>query len=52
VITGAGIGLVYLIKLAASFPKYHITMMPFLAVGIAYLIARCVPSFSWWEPVA
>ncbi|MCX5985716.1 MAG: hypothetical protein NTX54_04265 [Chloroflexi bacterium] len=52
VITGAGIGLVYLIKLAASFPKYHITMMPFLAVGVAYLIARCIPSFSWWEPVA
>ncbi|MSQ44167.1 MAG: hypothetical protein EXR45_08175 [Chloroflexi bacterium] len=52
VITGAGIGLVYLIKLAASFPKYHITMMPFLAVGAAYLIARCIPYFSWWEPVA
>lgn len=52
VITGAGIGMVYLIKLAASFPKYHITMMPFLAVGVAYLIARCVPSFSWWEPAA
>ena len=49
---GAGIGAAYLIKLAASFPKYHISMMPFWAVGIAYLLSRYVKRFSWWEPPA
>ena len=39
----------YLIKLAASFPKYHITMMPFWAMGIAYLLSRYVKRIPWWE---
>ena len=51
-IAGAGIGLVYLIKLAGSFPKYHITMMPFAAVGVGYLLARVVGRLSWWEAPA
>lgn len=46
---GAGIGALYLIKLAASFPKYHITMMPFWAVGIAFLLFRYVKRVTWWE---
>jgi len=49
-IGGAAIGAAYLIKLAASFPKYHITMMPFWAVGIAYLLFRYVKRVTWWEP--
>ena len=51
-IAGAATGLVYLIKLAGSFPKYHITMMPFVVVGIGYLLARVVGSLSWWEAPA
>jgi hypothetical protein len=51
-IAGAGIGLVYLIKLAGSFPKYHITMMPLVAVGVGYLLARVVGRLSWWEAPA
>jgi hypothetical protein len=51
-IAGAGTGLVYLIKLAGSFPKYHITMMPFVAVGVGYLLARVVGQMSWWEAPA
>ena len=51
-IAGAATGLVYLIKLAGSFPKYHITMMPFVAVGIGYLLARVVGGLSWWEAPA
>jgi hypothetical protein len=47
---GGAIGTAYLIKLAASFPKYHITMMPFWAVGVAYLLWRYVPRLTWWEP--
>ena len=52
IIAGAGTGLVYLIKLAGSFPKYHITMMPFAAVGVGYLLARVVGRLSWWETPA
>jgi hypothetical protein len=48
--SGAAISLAYLIKLAASFPKYHISMMPLLAVAIAYLLARFVPRMAIWEP--
>ncbi len=48
-LSGGVIGLAYLIKLAASFPKYHISMMPFCAVGLAYFLARYVPSLAWWE---
>ncbi len=51
-IAGAGTGLVYLIKLAGSFPKYHITMMPFAAVVVGYFLARVVGRLSWWEPPA
>jgi hypothetical protein len=51
-IAGAATGLVYLIKLAGSFPKYHITMMPFVAVAIGYLLARLVGHLSWWEAPA
>jgi len=46
---GAAIGMSYLIKLAGSFPKYHITMMPFWGIAIAYLLYRYIPSLSWWE---
>jgi hypothetical protein len=48
-LAGGAIGAAYLIKLAASFPKYHITMMPFWAVGVAYLLSRYVPRLAWWE---
>lgn len=48
-LTGGAIGAVYLIKLAASFPKYHITMMPLWAIGAAYVLYRFVPRLSWWE---
>jgi hypothetical protein len=48
---GAAIGTAYIIKLAASFPKYHISMMPFWAVGVAYLLWRNVPRLTWWEPL-
>ena len=48
--SGAAISLAYLIKLAASFPKYHISMMPLWAVAIAYLLARFVPRMAIWEP--
>lgn len=51
-IAGGGTGLVYLIKLAGSFPKYHITMMPFVAVGVGYFLARVVGQLSWWEAPA
>jgi len=46
---GAVIALVYLMKLAGSFPKYHISMMPFWALAVAYLLRRQVPSLAWWE---
>ncbi|HEU5318547.1 MAG TPA: hypothetical protein VFX49_20710, partial [Chloroflexota bacterium] len=49
-VCGAAIGAAYLIKLAASFPKYHISMMPFWAVGIGYLLFRYVKRVAWWEP--
>jgi hypothetical protein len=49
-VCGGAIGAAYLIKLAASFPKYHISMMPFWAVGIAYLLFRYVKRIAWWEP--
>ncbi|MDQ3699697.1 MAG: hypothetical protein M3442_02120, partial [Chloroflexota bacterium] len=48
-LSGAVIGAAYLIKLAASFPKYHISMMPFCAIALAYLLARFVPRLVWWE---
>ncbi|HEX2036633.1 MAG TPA: hypothetical protein VHS99_20820 [Chloroflexota bacterium] len=48
-LAGGAIALTYLIKLAASFPKYHVTMMPLWAIGIAYLLWRYVPQLSWWE---
>jgi hypothetical protein len=48
-LSGGAIGAAYLIKLAASFPKYHISMMPLWAVGVAYLLCRYVPSLAWWE---
>jgi hypothetical protein len=48
-LSGWAIGAAYLIKLAASFPKYHISMMPLCAVGVAYLLARYVPRFALWE---
>ena len=48
--SGAAIGAAYLIKLAGSFPKYHISMMPFWAIAVAYLLYRFVPALSWWEP--
>lgn len=46
---GAAIGAVYLIKEAGSFPKYHISMMPFWALGAAYVVVRYVKRMSWWE---
>ncbi|MGI8424843.1 MAG: hypothetical protein ACR2NO_12170 [Chloroflexota bacterium] len=49
-VCGGAIGAAYRIKLAASFPKYHISMMPFWAVGIAYLMYRYVRRIAWWEP--
>ena len=49
-VCGGAIGFAYLIKLAASFPKYHISMMPFWAVGLAYLLYRYVRRVAWWEP--
>lgn len=49
-VCGGAIGAAYLIKLAASFPKYHISMMPFWAVGVAYLLFRYVKRVTWWEP--
>jgi hypothetical protein len=49
-VCGGAIGFAYLIKLAASFPKYHISMMPFWAVGMAYLLFRYVKRIAWWEP--
>ena len=49
-LAGGAIAVAYLIKLAASFPKYHISMMPLWAVGIAYLLARFVPRMAVWEP--
>jgi hypothetical protein len=48
-LAGLAIGATYLIKLAASFPKYHISMMPLWAIAVAYLLARFVPRLSWWE---
>jgi 4-amino-4-deoxy-L-arabinose transferase-like glycosyltransferase len=39
---GGGLALLYLLKLAASFPKYHIAMMPMWAVAAAWLLARAV----------
>lgn len=48
-LSGGVIGAAYLIKLAASFPKYHISMMPLCAVALAYLLARFVPRLTWWE---
>jgi hypothetical protein len=44
---GGGIFLLYLVKLAANFPKYHITMMPFVAVGAAYLLSRLASCLDW-----
>ena len=49
-VCGAAIGAAYLIKLAASFPKYHISMLPFWVVGLAYLLFRYVKRVTWWEP--
>jgi len=49
-LAGGAVAAAYLIKLAASFPKYHITMMPLWAIGIAYLLARYVPRIAVWEP--
>ena len=48
---GGAILAVYLIKLAASFPKYHISMMPFVPVAVAFLLHRYVRRIAWWEPV-
>jgi hypothetical protein len=46
---GAVIGAAYLIKEAGSFPKYHISMMPFWALGAAYVVSRYVKRLEWWE---
>ncbi|HEV2122214.1 MAG TPA: glycosyltransferase family 39 protein [Chloroflexota bacterium] len=40
--SGGALGLLYLVKLASSFPKYHISMMPMWAVAGAWLLARAV----------
>src|SRR5439155_22034847 len=48
-VSGAAIAASYLIKLAGSFPKYHVSMMPLWAVAVAYLLSRFVPSLAWWE---
>lgn len=46
---GGGVFLLYLVKLAANFPKYHIAMMPFVAVGAAYLIGRLACRLDWQD---
>ncbi len=46
---GGVVALAYLMKLAGSFPKYHVSMMPFWALGVAYLLRRQVPALTWWE---
>jgi hypothetical protein len=46
---GVVVYVVYLIKLAGGFPKYHIAMMPFWAVVAATLVVRTVGLLSWHE---
>ncbi len=36
---GLLVGIIYFVKLAAGFPKYHIAMMPFWAVALAHWVA-------------
>ncbi|MCC7104563.1 MAG: glycosyltransferase family 39 protein [Chloroflexi bacterium] len=43
---GAVVFIVYLIKLAGGFPKYHIAMLPFWAIAAAVLLVRRVPSLT------
>jgi hypothetical protein len=48
-LAGLAIGATYLLKLAASFPKYHVSMLPLWALAVAYLLARFVPRLALWE---
>jgi hypothetical protein len=41
--------LVYLIKLAGGFPKYHIAMLPFWAVSAAALVVEVTGAVLWFE---
>lgn len=48
---GTLIYLVYLIKLAGGFPKYHIAMMPFWAVAVAVLVVEALASLRVHEAI-
>ena len=48
---GVLVYVVYLIKLAGGFPKYHVAMLPFWAMGAAALIVEVVGRVGWWEAV-
>jgi 4-amino-4-deoxy-L-arabinose transferase-like glycosyltransferase len=41
-VLAVGIFVIYLIKLAGLFPKYHVTAMPFIGLSAAWLVGRTV----------
>ena len=51
-VLAGGIFVIYLIKLAGLFPKYHITALPFICISAAWLVGRTVGRIRRAEPIA